>query len=76
MHATRLSVAAALSLALAACTEPVPPDKQQPPEPQAPRSTELRDAIHAPVHKAQAVDAQVQDAARQQQAAIDAQTGG
>jgi hypothetical protein len=76
MRALHLSVAVATTLALAACTKPVPPDKQDPPEPQAPQATQLRDTIQVPIDKAQAVDAQVQDAAKQQQAAIDAQTGG
>ena len=74
MHAQRPVLAAIVAaLVLAACTEPVPPDKQQPPEPQA---TELRDATQAPLDKAKAVDAQVEDAARQQRDAIDAQAGG
>ena len=62
----------ALPLLCAACSKPEPPEKQRPPEPQA---TELRDAIQQPIDRAKAVDAQVQDAAAQQQAAIDAQTG-
>ena len=79
MHAMRPAIAAfAAALALVACTEPVPPDKQDPPEPQAqaPQATELRDAIQAPIDKAKAVDAQVQDAAQRQRDAIEAQTGG
>ncbi|MGN6512619.1 MAG: hypothetical protein ACTHKZ_03480 [Lysobacteraceae bacterium] len=62
-----------LVLALAACSKPTPPDKDQPPEPKA---TGLRDTIQAPIDKAKAVEPQVLDAARQQQAEIDAQTGG
>lgn len=77
MHAPRLAIAAlAAAFALAACSKPVPPDKQDPPEPQAPRATELRDAIQAPIDKARTVDAQVKDAAQQQRDAIEAQTGG
>ena len=79
MPAPRPALAAlAAALVLAACNKPVPPDKQEPPEPQAqaPQATELRDAIQAPIDKARAVDAQVQDAAQQQRDAIEAQTGG
>lgn len=79
MRATRPAAAAiAAALALAACTEPVPPDKQDPPEPQAhaPQATGLRDAIQAPIDQARAVDAQMQDAAQQQRDAIEAQAGG
>ena len=61
----------ALPLLCAACSRPEPPEKEHPPEPQA---TQLRDAIQQPVDRASAVDAQVQDAAAQQRAAIDAQT--
>jgi hypothetical protein len=35
----------------------------------------LRDAIQQPIDRAKAVDAQVQDAAAKQQAAVDAQSG-
>ncbi len=63
--------ALAVPLLCAACSKPEPPEKERPPEPQA---TELRDAIQQPIDRARAVDAQVQDAAAQQRAAIDAQT--
>jgi hypothetical protein len=77
MHAPRPALAAlAAAFVLAACSKPVPPDKQDPPEPQAVQATELRDAIQAPIDEARAVDAQVQDAAQQQRDAIEAQTGG
>lgn len=75
-----------LALASAACSRPQPPDPERPPEPQAqqhperPRTetqhTELRDAIQRPIEKAKGVEAQLLDAAKQQQADIDAQTGG
>lgn len=64
--------ALAVPLLCAACSQPEPPEKERPPEPQA---TELRDAIQQPIDRARAVDAQVQDVAAQQRAAIDAQTG-
>lgn len=65
-----------LALAGAACSRPQPPDTERPPEPQAQPQTELRDAMQAPLEKAQGVEDQVLEAAKQQQAAIDAQTGG
>lgn len=71
-----------LTLACAACAKPEPPDTERPPEPQAPQpaeqpqQTQLRDAMQSPLEKAQGVEAQVLDAAKQQQAQVDAQTGG
>jgi len=62
-------------LALAACSKPVPPDKERPVEPQAHRATELRDAIQAPIDKAKAVDDQVEKATEEQRQAIDAAGG-
>ena len=58
--------AVSLLLAAVACSKPAPPDKHQPPEPQASHDTELRDAI----------EPDVLDAAQKQADAIDAQTGG
>jgi outer membrane biogenesis lipoprotein LolB len=71
-------VACALLIACSACSKPEPPKKEQPPEPQAQAAhdTELRDAIQAPIQRAQAVEPQVLDAAQKQADAIDAQTGG
>jgi hypothetical protein len=69
-------VAASLLLACAACSKPEPPDKEQPPEPQAMHDTQLRDAIQAPIDRAKAVEPAVLDAAQQQKDAIDAQAGG
>lgn len=71
----------AVLLACTACSKPEPPETERPPEPQAQRpdeqqATELRDAIQQPIDRAKAVEAQVQGAAAQQQAAIDAQAGG
>jgi len=70
--------ALSLLIACSACSKPEPPKKEQPPDPQAQaqHDTELRDAIQAPIDRAKAVEPQVLDAAKQQQDAIDAQTGG
>ncbi|HSR64447.1 MAG TPA: hypothetical protein VLM17_02425 [Xanthomonadaceae bacterium] len=73
MNAKHLLAVLPLSLALAACSKPTPPDKDQPPEPKA---TALRDAIQAPINKAKAAEPQVLDAAKQQAADIDAQASG
>jgi hypothetical protein len=77
MHHHRKSIALACTLlvALGACGKPQPPDKEQPPEPQAQRS-ELRDAVQQPIERARQADADVQKAAEAQRAAIDAATGG
>lgn len=82
-YATRPLTLAILAVLLActACSKPEPPETERPPEPQAQRpdeqqATELRDAIQQPIDRAKAVEAQVQDAAAAQQAAIDAQAGG
>jgi hypothetical protein len=61
-----------VALCVAACSKPQPPEKEQPPEPQA---TELRDAIQAPIEKAQGVEAEVQEAAEAQREAIEAAGG-
>jgi len=69
-----------LLLACSACSKPEPPQKEQPPEPQArapvETHTELRDAIQAPIDRAKAVEPVVLDAAKKQSDDIDAQTGG
>ncbi|NUS39166.1 MAG: hypothetical protein HOQ02_09110 [Lysobacter sp.] len=72
----RLAAVLPLSLALAACNKPSPPEKDQPPKPKAEQATALRDAIQAPINKAKAVEPQVLDAAKRQAADIDAQAGG
>ena len=74
-----MSVALLAACAIAACSKPEPPEKERPPEPKAstePRHTELRDAIQAPIDKAKSVEKTTLDAAEQQRAEIDAQTGG
>ena len=69
----RAAVAAlSLLLALRACSKPEPPEKDQPPEPQArPRSgrrtPNCATRIQAPIDRAKAVEAAVLDAAKQQQ---------
>lgn len=78
-----LSIAIAALLALGAC-KPEPPEKEQPPEPQAAapatrqsdQHTELRDAIQRPIERAEQVEADVEKAAEAQRAAIEAATGG
>lgn len=63
-------------LTLAACSKPVPPDKERPVEPQAYKAnTELRDAIQAPIDRAKAVDDQVEKATEEQRQAIEASGG-
>ena len=69
-----LFAAVVLWIACVACSKPKPPEKDQPPVPQA--GTELRDAIQAPIERAKTVEPAVLDAAKKQQDAIDAQTGG
>lgn len=69
-----LSVLVALC-ATSACSKPQPPPTDQPPEPQA-QHTQLRDAIQQPLDKAKSVEKALQDAADQQRAEIDDNTGG
>jgi len=65
----RPTLAAALALAIAACSPPPEtPPIDEPPEPQA---TELRDAIQAPIDRARAVEDTLQRAADAQRQAID-----
>lgn len=71
-----LALPCLLSLAVGGCGKPKPPDKEQPPEPQAAQQrSQLREAIQEPIDKARQVDAEVQKAADAQRAAIDAATG-
>ena len=73
----RLTCIILLGLGLAAC-KPTPPPTDEPPQPQAvastPEATELRNAIQEPVDQAKSVEGNVQEAADQQAAAIDAAT--
>lgn len=64
-----------LPLLLCAC-KPDPTPTDAPPDPKAAHDTQLRDAIQQPIDRAKAVEAQLQDVANRQQAAVDAQTGG
>jgi len=72
----RIAASTLLLLGCVACSKPEPPKKEQPPEPQAEQHAELRDTIQKPIDRANAVEGQVLDAAKQQQDDIDAQTGG
>lgn len=70
-------LACALPIALMACGKPPVPEKERPPEPQAASEhTDLRDAIQAPIERAQQVEADVLEAADAQRGAIDAAAGG
>ena len=72
----RLTCTALLGLGMAAC-KPTPPPTDEPPQPQAiaaPEAAELRDAIQQPIDQAKAVESNVQEAADQQAATIDAAT--
>ncbi len=71
-----LTCCAVLLTGVVACTKPKPPEKERPVEPQAAQHTQLRDAIQAPIDKAKNVEAEMQKAADDQRAAIDAQIGG
>lgn len=66
-----LALCAGLVL-LVACSKPRPPDKERPPEPQA---TQLRDAMDRPVDAARDVQKAAENAARAQDAAIEAAGG-
>lgn len=61
-------------LVLAACSRPQPPEKERPPEPRA-AHTGLRDTIDEPLDKARQAEAEVQEAADDQRAAIEAAGG-
>lgn len=79
---------AALGVALAGCSKPEPPEKDQPPEPTAQQmptpaaaaadyaGSTVSAQMHEPLDRAKAVEATVLDAAKQQRAEIDAQTSG
>ncbi len=69
---SRSLLCALISLALlAGCSKPKPPDKDQPPEPQA---TQLRDAMQAPLEQAKQAQDEARKAVEAQRAAIDAAT--
>jgi hypothetical protein len=75
-----------LALASAACSKPEPPEKDRPPEPKADATADahrssgnphaLRDYMQKPIEKAKTAETITLDAAKQQQASIDAQMAG
>ena len=69
----RIPLPFALVLACAACSKPAPPTPQQPPAPQARVSTPW-DSMEAQKKKAQDVQKTVDDQAKAQRDAVDAQT--
>jgi hypothetical protein len=69
----RIALPFALVLACAACSKPAPPTPQQPPAPQARVSTPW-DSMEAQKKKAQDVQKTVDDQAKAQRDAVDAQT--
>lgn len=69
----RTALPFALVLACAACSKPAPPAPQQPPTPQARVSTPW-DSMEAQKKKAQDVQKTVDDQAKAQRDAVDAQT--
>lgn len=70
MPPRRLAAAGLVFAALCACGKPEPPEKEQPPEPQAGHSA-LTEAIQRPIDKAKQADADVQKAAAAQRKAIE-----
>jgi len=69
----RIVLPLALVIACGACSKPAPPTPQQPPTPQARVSTPW-DSMEAQKKKAQDVQKTVDDQAKAQRAAVDAQT--
>jgi hypothetical protein len=69
----RTALPFALVIACAACSKPAPPTPQQPPTPQARVSTPW-DSMQAQKKKAQDVQKTVDDQAKAQREAVDAQT--
>lgn len=61
-----------ISMLLAACSKPQPPDKERPVEPQA---TQLRDAMQAPLQQARDAQSKAQAADEAKSKAIDAAGG-
>lgn len=76
----KLPFALAASLALCACSDPAPTPTPDPPEPQtaaanapaAEEHTELRDAMQAPLEKAQSVEVTLQESAERRDDALEA----
>ncbi len=65
----------ALVLALAACAEPPPPERQSAEAREAREASELRERINEPIDKAKAVDDVQKQQAEDQAAAIEEQGG-
>ena len=65
----------ALLLALAACAEPPPPERQSAEAKEAREHHELRDAIQTPIDKAKGVDAVQEQQSEDQKKAIEDQGG-
>ena len=81
-HRVPLVIALAVAgLTLVGCSKPEPPDKDRPPEPTAAstvadKPSALREYMQTPIDKAKTAEPTVLEAAKQQEAAIDAQTAG
>ena len=80
---TRLVPALLCACVLVACSKPEPPEKDRPVEPQAKVAARpygnphaMRDAIQAPIERAKSAEDVTLEAARKQQASIDAQMAG
>ncbi|GGA79432.1 hypothetical protein GCM10011521_17110 [Arenimonas soli] len=72
---TKLTFTLAAGLALCGCTDPAPTPTPDPPEPQtatAEAHTELRDAMQAPLEKAQSVEVTLHDDAAERDEALEA----
>ena len=72
---TKLTFTLAAALALGACSDPAPTPTPDPPEPQtaaAEEHTELRDAMQAPLDKAQSVEVTLQESAAARDEALEA----
>lgn len=76
---TKLTFTLAATLALGACSDPAPTPTPDPPEPQTAASTataeehtELRDAMKAPLEKAESVEVTLQESAAARDEALEA----
>lgn len=75
---TKLTFTLAAALALGACSDPAPTPTPDPPEPQtaaaaaAEEHTELRDAMQAPLEKAESVEVTLQESAAARDEALEA----
>ena len=72
---TKLTFTLAAALALGACSDPAPTPTPDPPEPQTAATeehTELRDAMQAPLEKAESVEVTLPDTAAERDEALEA----